>query len=521
MYTVIIVEDELYVRKGLINMIDWDRIGFQVIDEADNGEDALEMIRAKRPDLVITDIRMPVLDGIQLIQAAARENQETEYIIISGHNDFSYAQQALRYGVMDYVLKPVDEEELIQVLVTISEKLSRKKQIKNQSNALLGERLVERLIRGEVTDQELETCNLPWSGAKSFTYIFVEWNNLIIPWSIDSFPPKDILAAGIRENIKQICYLSSEPLMFLHRSAFGLIIPDVYLTSTHQDMNFFLSTLLKRINKQFSLEFRIYAGQRVHSLLHIKNSYSSAKEAMQYKFLLHGNKVIRYEDIEGTELYYDSLEDVIFLNLMEAIEENNQENIRSALDRMFEDFQKKCFAPEAIKSAIVQLVQRILRIVRSMEGDERDIDSLGVVMSWHDQNITLDTLRKIVEKFTLESAEVIGLLHQAGKGNVHRIKRYIDQNYNRNINLKGIANHFYMNSAYLGQLFKKTFDVYFNEYVMQLRINAAKELLRQTDMRNYEIAEKVGFNNVDYFVSQFEKHEQMTPKEYRNRLNKR
>jgi two-component system response regulator YesN len=237
--------------------------------------------------------------------------------------------------------------------------------------------------------------------------------------------------------------------------------------------------------------------------------------------LKHTKKVIQYSDIAGIELHYYSLEDAIFNQLMEAVEENNQNSLRMSLDRMFVEFQEKHYAPEAIKSVIVQFVQRIIRTVRSMEGNERELASLDVVTVWHDHNITLDELRRIIETFAQEAAILVSQLYRAGKGGIYQIKRYIDQNFHRNINLKGIANHFYMNSAYLGQLFKKNYGVYFNEYVLQLRITAAKELLRKTDMRNYEIAEKIGFNNVDYFVSQFEKLEQMTPKEYRNRMNQR
>ncbi|MDQ6417852.1 response regulator [Paenibacillus sp. LHD-117] len=119
MYTVIIVDDEKFVRKGLIKMLDWESSGFQVIDEAEDGEDALILLREKKPDLVLTDIRMPVLDGLELIHAAFEEKMETEFIIISGYNDFRYARQAMRYGVLDYVLKPVDQAEIKQALEKI------------------------------------------------------------------------------------------------------------------------------------------------------------------------------------------------------------------------------------------------------------------------------------------------------------------------------------------------------------------------------------------------------------------
>lgn len=446
MYTIIFVEDKLYARKGLINMIDWESIGFQVIDEADYDE----------------------------------------------------------------------------VLTIIKDKLSRKRLLRDQSSTLMGEKLVESLIRGDITETDLESWQLPWTGATSFTYILVEWNNLILPWSIHSMPPKDMLATGVRECVRQAAAASSsEPLMFVHRNAFGLIIPDLYLIPSNESMNDFLKTLLKLLNERFALHFRVYAGKPVCSLLQLKDSYNSAKEAMQFKYLKHANDVIRYRDIEGMELHYYILEDDVLQKLMDAVEENDFKSLESSMNYMFGEFQEKNFAPEAMKSAIMQYVQRILRTVRNLGGDERELVNLNVVMGWHDQNITVDVLRQIVIAFAQEASDMISLLQQTGKGGIHQVRRYIDENYNRNINLKGIANHFYMNSAYLGQLFKKNYGVYFNEYVVQLRIKAAKELLRQTDMRNYEIAAQVGFNNVDYFVSMFEKLEQMTPKEYRNRINQR
>lgn len=130
MYSVIIVDDELFVRKGLIEMIDWESSGFKVIDESDNGEDALAIIQAKKPDLVVTDIRMPVLDGLELIEAASKLQLETEFVIISGHNDFRYAQQAVRFGVQDYVLKPIDPDDIQQALVKLRDKLSAKQRLR-------------------------------------------------------------------------------------------------------------------------------------------------------------------------------------------------------------------------------------------------------------------------------------------------------------------------------------------------------------------------------------------------------
>lgn len=149
MYGIIIVDDELFVRKGLIGMIDWEGSGFRIVDEADNGEDALELIRAKRPQLVITDIRMPVLDGIGLIEAVTEEQLGMEFIIISGYNDFRYAQQAVRYGVLDYVLKPINEHEIVKALHKFRDLFTARKQLQDRLSIHEGVKRVEALIRGK------------------------------------------------------------------------------------------------------------------------------------------------------------------------------------------------------------------------------------------------------------------------------------------------------------------------------------------------------------------------------------
>jgi len=517
MFSVIIVDDELFVRKGLIGMLDWESIGFQVIAEADNGGDALNMIRERKPDLVITDIRMPVLDGIRLIQLSADEKLETEFIIISGHTDFTYAQQAMRYGANDYVLKPIGEEQMVQALEGIRDKLAAKKQLEERRCALEGEKLIEELIRGEITEADLLSRSLPWTddGERKFTYMLLEWNN-VFPWNDNELPAKDVMEHGIREAVRKAASSHRDPLIYGHRRAYGVIVPDVYLLPFEGDMRAFMESVREVLQERFSIEFQVYAGSSVQSLTKLQTSYVSAVEAMQHKFLMHTTRVILYSDIAGQPLVYTPLDDGVFFTLVEAVEENDSGKIIRTQDLLFEEFQEKHYSPEAMKSAIIQFVHHVVRTIRGMEGDEKELASIEPVTGWLDHNITIRELRRIVEEFALEAAETLSRLNQAGKGGMMKVKNYIDQNFRRNINLKVIANHFYMNPAYLGQLFKKNFGIYFNEYILQLRIAEARKLLRQTDMRVYEIAERIGFNNADYFVSQFEKLARMTPIEYRN-----
>lgn len=524
MYSAIIVDDEIFVRKGLIEMIDWEGNGFQIMDEADNGEDALALIRDKLPDLVITDIRMPVLDGIGLIQAVVQEGLDTNFIIISGYNDFRYAQQAVRYGVLDYVLKPVDQDDIVQALAKLREKLNRKTEVQAGMRADAGEKLIESLIRADLSNASIEAWEGYWAGvgAREFSYILVEINNLS-PWNTPSVPSKEDLAIEIKKALQSITgYHGNDIFIYGHQRAYGFIAPNIYYEERFGTVREFAQELGACLASRYDLEFRIYAGKPVQKLGQLRDAYASAKQAMQYKLIKHHERVIAYTDVEHEALNYIHLEDDCTRNLIQAVEEGEEPDLAPSIRQFLQSLIEKSFSPEAMKTAIDRFVAGIVKSIRSMDGNEKALRSLESMISWHDYSITLEELERLLLLFAAEASETIARLRKTFvKGSIHKIKSYVDANYHQNITLKSMAAQFYMNPVYLGQLFKKTYGVYFNDHVQQLRINEAKKLLRQTDKRVYEIAEQVGFNNADYFVTQFEKLEQMTPTEYRNRIMER
>ncbi|KUP23560.1 response regulator transcription factor [Paenibacillus sp. DMB5] len=520
MFTALIVDDELFVRKGLIKMIDWERSGYVVSGEADNGEDALAMIREHKPDLVVTDIRMPVIDGIGLIRAAVLEKLDTEFIIVSGYNEFEYARQAVRYGAFDYVLKPIDQEDFEKTLGKLKERLEEKERHKARTQVGLDQSWIEALIRGEENVLSDAAWKAPWEGeaVQTFTYALLEWND-ILPWNGYILPAKDMLRKGIREAVHAASGTVFEPVLYEHHQTYGLVVPDLYARSFGGDTGAFLAELAGRIGTAFSCPFRIYAGPGVPSLKDIKHSYLGAKEVQQHKYLIPAQSVIAYEDISGRVLNYRHLEDELYRKLIDAVEENDEKMLVEQINHLFHFMQEKSFSPEAMKAAVTQCVLGILKSIQTLEGDEKELAYLEAAVGWYDRNITLGEITRIFTLFAREAAGLLGQLSQNQcKGGIQKIKCYVDEHYHESITLKEIAARFYMNSAYLGQLFKKTYGSYFNEYLQQLRITEAKRLLRQSDMRIYEIAQKVGFSNADYFVTQFEKLEQMTPTEYRNRI---
>ena len=524
MYSAIIVDDEFFVRKGLIEMIDWEGNGFQITGEADNGEDALALIREKKPQQVNTDIRMPVLHGIGLIQTVAGEGLDTNFIIISGYNDFRYAQQAVRYGVLDYVLKPVDQDDIVNTLARLREKLARQTQAQAGKAGDAGEKLIEALIRGDLSGTAIEAWSGYWrdAGVREFSYILVEINNAC-PWNETAVPTKEQLSEEIKKALQYLLHRNLEHIfVYAHHRAYGFIAPDIYYAEGFSSPREFARELDNRLASLYPLELRLYAGKPVKELHSLREAYTSAKQAMQYKFIKHRERVIAYGDVEGAVLNYIHLEDECTRELIQAVEEGEGHDLAFCIRRFLQSLVEKHVSPEAMKTAVDRFVAGIVKSIRSMDGDEKLLKSLEPMIGWHDYSITLEELEKLLLHFASESSEAIARLRKTfTKGNIHKIKQFVDANFQKNVNLKSIAAKFFMNPVYLGQLFKKTYGVYFNDHVQQLRISEAKKLLRQTDKRVYEIAEQVGFNNADYFVTQFEKMERMTPTEYRNRIMER
>lgn len=510
MKKVLLVDDEIFVRKGLRSLIDWKKCGFEVYDETDNGEDALELIKETSPDLVITDIRMPVLDGLELIKQVSTLEPKPKFIVISGFNDFKYAQHAIRYGVHDFILKPIDQDEMEAALVKLSEVLSLEEtQSKNREHMLLN-KMFDELLTGNVDHESLEQyVNLLGGGPSTqYSYAIIELFGSIKTNTDEN--GKSIIQQLLTSEFK-----SKIPLFEHQDGRYGFVMPS-YLFKPKDVKN-----LTKQLALKLNGSFMIYVGKSVSMLDSLKESYETAKTVSLYKYSQPENSAILFEEVKELPLNYMELDQSLYVSLMEKIEENNHTSIEAVTDEIFQEYETKIFAPEAVNTSISRCVHGIIKTIKSMEGDETQLVSYEGMLKWQHYNLPLKELKGLFKSFVMEAAEMLSSIRKAhAQGDIRKIKQYIEKNFHENLSLKGIANLFYMNPVYMGQLFKKTYGVYFKEFLLELRTNEAKKLLRQTNLRVYEIAEKVGFGSTDYFVTQFEKMEGRTPTEYRNQVLK-
>lgn len=518
-----LVDDEVFSRKGLLRLIDWEACGFRIVAEADNGEDALELIYRLKPDLVITDIRMPVLDGLELIRRTTQsEGESPEFIIISGYDDFKYAQQAVRYGVHDFVLKPIDETEFMDTLRRLHGKLSQRQEARAREERLQGGAVIESILKGVATEGEIigweERLNL--KSANALFYILIELNDHH-PWREKA---EDITPSRFMELVQSALeHLAGDGQTFPlheHRNRLGLIVSDQALVALGDSIESFAKRLIRELG---TLEGRVfvYVGGPVSRLAELGEAYQAAKEALQYKYACDDSGIVLSAEATLKPIQYLGIDQGRYGRIIEEVEELQLDRLEDSIGAIFRDFQEKRFAPEAVKMNLHQCVLGIVQIVRSMDGDEQTLCFFTAMMGWHDMNLTLRELKRLFTSFAFESAKYIAeLRRERQRGDIHKIRSYIEAHYQDYITLKSIASRFYMNPVYLGQLFKKSYGIYFNDFLLHLRVNEAKRLLRQTDLRVYEVAERVGFGNPDYFVTQFEKLEKVTPGEYRSRLLK-
>jgi two-component system response regulator YesN len=523
LHNAILVDDEVFTRKGLMKLLDWEACGFQIVGEADNGEDALELIKRVKPELVITDIRMPVIDGLELIRRVTLENiANPSFIIISGYNDFKYAQQAVRYGVHDFIVKPIDEIEFTETLINLNNKLNREHEERTKNERLVSGAMIESLILGE-TDAasiaEWEQRLMLYKSDRLF-YLFAELNDNYKWQSSEERVPIARFKEVVQQQLNHLTTADQSIYLHEHRNRIGILLPDHFLEQCNGDLERFLISLRQALSVPLGEGVFLYAGSPVYRLSEIRESYKTAKQSLLYKFVYEDKRVVIYDQVQSEQLNYIGMDPDRFSRFMEQIEEQQTEAVKGTVDTLFHDFREKRYAPEAVKMIIQQCVLGITKIIRYMEGDEHSLTTLAPLLNWHDFNLSLGELRRLFTDFIEESQlRIVELRKEQLKGDIQKIRSYIEVNYSHNISLKSIAALFYMNPVYLGQLFKKTYGVYFNEFLLQIRVNEAKKLLRQSpSMRIYEIAEKVGFSNADYFVTKFEKIEHLTPTEYRNKL---
>ncbi len=512
MNTVLIVDDELIIRQGLQCIIDWDKFGFEIIGEASNGEEALRLILQKNPDVVMMDIRMPKLPGLEVVKQAREKGYKGKVIILSGFSDFKYAQEAIRYDVKYYLTKPIDEDELSETIQEISKNLeneAHRQEAIDQYRTKARTIILYDILEGQAT---LTPHNIAEMNLDAEQYQVVIYEKYSHHATSMSYRFADLLKVTNEDN-------SSYESVTMDNNEILLLKGSFILKKFQEFLEHYDREQKPQTNSPLDTLFITY-GRVVSSLDDVHVSYHEALRLLQRRFFCeHRQHTIGYEQLpdiasRGTyKLTTERLQEYCekLIGFIQTAKRNQMAETLNELEKNL------YYASEDIPKIKLFLTDLYLSIKEKLSH------------LYHNANIPFpgnaEIIKLISEKYYLyeiilfftEQFEVImrTIGNPSSSGVMDDIIHYIEHNYMDNIKLENIAPLFGYNSSYLGKIFNKKVGMGFNMFVDQVRINHSKKLLIETDLKVYEIAEKVGYRNVDYFHTKFKKYVNQSPAEYR------
>lgn len=524
MLKVLLVDDEPLANEGMKNIIKWEKYGCKICGEAADGEEAISKIQKIKPDVVITDIRMPVLDGLELISYVKRKKDDNiKFIILSGYSEFEYAKKAMEFGVKHYLLKPIFEDEIEQVLVELyaeikEEKKNRLQKTEEAHMSICN--LIKKLTQKDGNyDELINIYNSAFDKkvAKVWYYALLK----IIPNDhTNNNDAKDLNA--VTEYMRSITNTSIEEnnQLFIinhNENTFGLLIGILDEKPNNKHIKNILKDIAEPITKTFNNGYQISVGSNIENLKEIKKGYSTAQKALKHSFYFDLNSIIFYDTIENINFNYKFLNSE-FINLVfEAIEEIDEKKIENIVKKEFAVFKEKLLDPEIIQIYVNNIIYRSNKMIGNVVED----DSFKIDMrEFRNKENSISQMQEAVIQHCKHCCRVLGEKNKnALDENTYRIEEYIKENYKKSITIKEMSKELYINPVYLGQLFKKIFGVRFNDYIHQLRIEEAKKLIEETTMEMSEIAKEVGYSNYNMFSKYFERNTGTKPTNYKNNLS--
>lgn len=517
MYSVLIVDDDVFIRDGLKSIVDWNAMGFSICGEASDGEEALQMLLSLQPDLTLMDIRMPKLQGLQVIKAARERNFKGRFIIVSGYSNFKYAQEAIRYGVESYFTKPIDKDGLLKTVQQIKQSLDRENR-RTGSIELLKRKARNVILRELVTGQydtpvilspeDMEDLEL-----RADTYQVVICENFSQTAESPVYSFADLLKVTNREEHTFSYFEEDGKHIILLKGTYALNRFNDFLDHYH-------GATPPQAGSPMDTFFLAY-GRPVQAPYDIPLSYEDARRLIIRRFFCEqGQHTLGYEELsalgQGMQRLTPEVLSEYTDHLVGYLQTFNRKNVTETLRRLEHYLYHVENGIVEVKLFLTDLYLRIkekINLVYSTVTIPFPTNSKAIEFIAYKHY-----LYQIIQFLSRQFEMIMNATGNPNRNSVlDDILYYIDHNYQNNIKLEAIAPLFGYNSAYLGKIFNKTVGESFNSYVDHIRIEHSKQLLLQKKFKVYEIAERVGYRNVDYFHKKFRKYVGESPVEFRKK----
>ena len=535
---VFLVEDEMVIRRGIKNSIDWEKEGYIFCGEASDGELAYPMIIKEKPDILITDIRMPFMDGLELCKLVKKELPNIKILILSGYDEFDYAKEAIRLGVTEYLLKPISSGKLLEALNGVSESIRREKEDKDLVRKYMEEmrentehekqKFFEQMIAGNLSMADaLET-------GKKYEMNFSAgmYNQLLFRFTLGKENRKSGELLGEAEYAIEKLTERLEYVFEFQRGVEGWAF--LLMADNEEQMSERVKELskdLEEIMKNYStIAYFGGIGQPVARLRELEESFREAERALAARFTMELNRIISVEDIRMAQ-NVDTLDDIEITSFGEI------EKTRTMLEKFlnngaedeideFVDVYINELPEENLKSVLMRqyIIMDAYIVMMSfcekIEGIEGEMQAQSEELK--NSMKTIQTLEEIKNYIRMLLKKIIGVRDTISGRRYSDIieiaKDQIRKTYmSDEISLNTIAAEVGMSPSYFSSIFSKEMGKTFVEYLTEIRMDRAKELLMCSSMKTSEIGYEVGYKDPHYFSYIFKKTQNCTPKEFRAR----
>ena len=527
---VFLVEDETVIREGLRDRIPWDQFGYRFVGEAADGEMALPLIRKTRPDVLITDIKMPFMDGLSLSKIVSKEFPRMKIIIVSGYDDFEYARQAIEVGVDQYLLKPVTRMKLKNVLLELKEKIEQDQEQEDYRTQFQNEiqeyeqfsrrRFMEKILEGELSVKEIydeadrQSIEITAAGY-NLLFLYLQEKN------------KDKMEGFLKKQDEVLHYFLRYPQYLLFRwnvNSYGVLVKGEMSQLEELTANC-VDYMERTCGAQDQLEWYVAVGKPVERLSLLSQCYQSVNHYFAYRFMVPGLHVLTEKTLE---------------NYVNSQGENQLDGVDSAQlnPEVIKDFLTKgtsCEIQEFVQGYLggmsKALESRMFRdyvVLHIRFTTIMYLESLGVAKEEY-----VGRIDGKYQETNLKASQVAeyctGILQAAvdirdersesqGTSAMRKVLDYIDENCCReSISLNEVASAVNMSANYFSAIFSQKMQKTFVEYLTGKRMERAKKLLRETDKSSGEIAQEVGYKDPHYFSYVFKKNMGCSPREYRSK----
>ncbi|MBO0994680.1 response regulator transcription factor [Bacillus sp. SD088] len=500
MYKVLLADDEPLITRGLGALIDWEDYGFEIMHISEDGEEALAYIQENPIDLLVTDIIMPKRTGLELFEEAKKVRPQLKCIVLSGYEEFDYVKKGMVLGIENYLVKPVDEDELLKTVQAVSEKLTAAhEEAEATAFHTLKDNTLWRLLNGDINKNE--------------------WEQRLSLYGMSSLRPFYNVSALEFSNVgNREIYIELRKIIESQFSAHCLLSPDQELLIILDGTD---PSDLYQINQQLAQylhtncpemgSFYLSMGDPVDSMERIEESYFQAREYSLYQICLEPNTVIssqvhvdRQTLLKNQQTYKADL----VKRILDA-----DEKVEEGIGLFFQTLTKhtEFLAPAVARKYAIDLIAYIHHSIQDVKHYNHTAAIEKLVYATN-----LKQIKHILMDYCQELLSAIDHQQDSRSPIIQNVLDYMHAHYNEELSLKTLSQRFHINPIYLGQLFQKEIGVVFSEYINHFRLEKAKELLKTTHLRAGEIGKKVGYSDTAYFYKQFKKHIGTTPTEWRN-----